>query len=150
MVVSSPENFARTAGLGFAFQGLKTRHRKKAMTMAPGDRIVYYITGEAAFAATARVASECFEDRTRIWTAPGKPDEDYPWRVKLCDVICPPAAARVPARELKDRLEFVRKWPPEHWRLAFQGHVHALGDRDARLIAGALATRTPGQALKST
>ena len=50
IIVGSPENFARTAELGFTLQGIKSRHRKKAERMKPGDKIVYYITGRKAFA----------------------------------------------------------------------------------------------------
>jgi hypothetical protein len=38
------------------------------------------------------------------------------------------------AKELAYRLDYVRKWPPEHWTLAFQGHVHQLPQKDFKLI----------------
>jgi hypothetical protein len=40
----------------------------------------------------------------------------------------------VPARDIAYRMEYVRKWPPEHWALAFQGHVHQLPQKDFRLV----------------
>ena len=42
IVVSSVDNFHRTKDLGFTIQGLKSRHRKKAEQMRPGDKIVTY------------------------------------------------------------------------------------------------------------
>jgi hypothetical protein len=45
IIVGSPENFARTRARGFTVQGIKSRHRKKAEKMKPGDKIVWYLTG---------------------------------------------------------------------------------------------------------
>jgi hypothetical protein len=40
----------------------------------------------------------------------------------------------VPAESLKDDLEHIRKWPAEHWKLAFQGQLRAVSDADAALL----------------
>ena len=40
----------------------------------------------------------------------------------------------VPAVELAGELEHVRKWPAEHWQLAFQGQLRAVSDADAELL----------------
>ena len=67
IIVGSPDNFAATRGQGFTIQGIKSRHRKKAEAMRPGDRIVWYITGVKAFAGVATITSGYFEDHTPIW-----------------------------------------------------------------------------------
>jgi hypothetical protein len=138
MIVTSPDNFDKTMALHLAVVGMKSRHRKKAMSMAPGDAVVFYLTGLAVFAAAAEVASGYFEEHVRIWRSPGKPDEDYPWRIRLRNAVTPPEPARVPALDLKDRLAYVRKWPAAHWRLAFQGNVHKIPDDDAALVRASL------------
>ena len=38
------------------------------------------------------------------------------------------------ARELGPTLEYVRKWAPEHWPLAFHGNMHTLSQRDFRFL----------------
>ena len=40
----------------------------------------------------------------------------------------------VPAEELARDLEHVRKWPAEHWTLAFQGQLRTISDADAALL----------------
>ena len=40
----------------------------------------------------------------------------------------------VPAEELATELEHVRKWPPDHWHLAFQGQLRTIGEADAELL----------------
>lgn len=67
IVVGSIENYRKTAELRFTVQGLKSRHRKKAERMAPGDKLIWYITGRKAFAGIATITSPCFESHERIW-----------------------------------------------------------------------------------
>jgi hypothetical protein len=38
------------------------------------------------------------------------------------------------AREIGPRMEYVRRWPPEYWPLAFQGNLHILPKSDFELL----------------
>jgi hypothetical protein len=139
MLVTTPHNYARTRAHRFTVQGVKTRHRRKAERMAPGDRICWYLVGVGGFVATATVASPAFEDTKPIWVSTGSADP-YPWRFKIArDIVRDPKDA-VPAVELVERLAFTRKWPRPHWRLAFQGNLHEIGRRDFAVIEKALAS----------
>ena len=138
MVVSSPDNFRKTRDLGFTIQGLKSRHRRRVETMRVGDRLLYYVTGRMGFAATVTVASPMYEDHTPMWRS-ARRDEDYPWRVHIRPDIVLDDEDWVPAKELAYRLDYVRKWPPEHWTLAFQGHIHALPRNDFGIIEDEIA-----------
>jgi hypothetical protein len=82
MIVTSPENYERTRKLHFAQQGVKTRHRRKAERMAPGDRVCWYLTGIQSFAATATITSPYFEGKEPIWVSE-KTGDTYPWRFKI-------------------------------------------------------------------
>ena len=66
-------------------QGIKSRHRKKAEKMKPGDRIVWYLTGVKAFGGVATITSTYFEAHDRIWQSgdPKKETEDYPFRFNI-------------------------------------------------------------------
>src|SRR3954454_574377 len=93
IIVGSPDNFERTRALGFTVQGLKSRHRKKAEMMKPGDKFAYYLTGRKAFAAIATVTSGYREEHDRIWASgdPARADEDYPFRLDIePDVVLVP------------------------------------------------------------
>jgi predicted RNA-binding protein len=138
MIVSSPDNYRKTRELGYTIQGLKSRHRRRVETMRVGDRILYYITGRMAFAATVTVASPMYEDHTPIWRS-ARRDEDYPWRVHVRQDIVLDDVDWIPAKELAYRLDYVRKWPPEHWTLAFQGHIHALPRNDFAIVEDEIA-----------
>jgi hypothetical protein len=134
ILTGSPKNFAATRERGFTLIGIKERRRAQALEMEPGDRIVFYLTQVGRFAGSVRVAGELFEDRTPVWPGkPGNPDP-YPWRLSTEPEVVLDEAGWVPAEELRDGLEHVRKWPAEHWRLAFQGQLRAVSDADAELL----------------
>ena len=139
MVVSSPDNLRKTREHGWTIQGLKSRHRRRVETMRVGDRMLYYVTGRMGFAATVTVASPMYEDHTPIWRS-ARRDEDYPWRVHIRPDLILDEADWVPAKEIAYRLDYVRKWPPEHWTLAFQGHIHMLNRNDFAVIEDAVAS----------
>ena len=139
MVVSSPDNFRKTREHGFTIQGLKSRHRRRVETMRVGDRLLYYVTGRMGFAATVTVASPMYEDHTPIWRS-ARREEDYPWRVHIRADTILDEADWVPAKDIAYRLDYVRKWPPEHWTLAFQGHIHMLNRNDFAVIEDAVGS----------
>ncbi len=134
LVVTSPENFECTRQLGFTVQGFKEQHRRRVQGLAPGDRLAYYLTGVGCFAGCTVVRSLLFEERSRIWNSPGQPEELYPWRVKIERDLAPPTEACPLARDVVARLQFVKRWPAEHWRLAFQGMLRELPAADFDLI----------------
>jgi predicted RNA-binding protein len=133
MVVTSPDNFTRTREHGFSIQGIKSRHKNRVASMHAGDRLLYYVHGRMAFSATATITSPMYEDHTPIWRTDRR-DEDYPWRVhiRLDQLLEEPDW--VLAKDIAYRLEYVKKWPPEHWPLAFQGHLHQLPKTDFTLL----------------
>ncbi len=134
ILTGSPENFAATRERGFSIIGMKEGRRGMATQMEPGDRIVFYLTKTMAFAASVTITSEMFEDRTPIW--PGKPGkaDPYPWRFETKPELVLGEDAYVPAETLADDLEHIRKWPREHWKLAFQGQLRTVSEHDARLL----------------
>jgi hypothetical protein len=145
IVVGSIDNFRKTAELGFALQGLKSRHRKKAERMRPGDKLVWYVTGVKAFAGVATITSPFFESHERIWQSgdPKKAAEDYPFRVRIEPEVVLPEGDFLPAEGVARRMAYVAKWPAENWTLAFQGNVHEIGEADYRLIREAIEARVP-------
>jgi predicted RNA-binding protein len=138
ILTGSPENFRATREHGFRVIGMKELRRNMAEQIQPGDEIVFYVTRIKAFGGIVRVTGEMYEDRTKIW--PGKPGkvDAYPWRFETEPVLILDEEEFVPAAELAGRLEHVRKWPAEHWTLAFQGQLRAVSDADSALLAGRL------------
>jgi hypothetical protein len=106
------------------------------------------LTGGQAFAASATITSPYFEGSETIWgpyptRGPSpriseKTGDTYPWRFKIRKDHSVDVESAVPATSLLEGLRFVKRWPAEHWRLAFQGNVHELDDDDFALIEDAI------------
>jgi hypothetical protein len=142
ILTGSPENYAATAERGYRLIGMKERRRLQAEAMEPGDRIVLYLTRVMAFAAAIRLTGELFEDRTAVW--PGKPGkaDPYPWRFESEPELVLEESAWLPAEAVKDDLEWIRKWPAEHWKLAFQGQLRTVSEQDVDVLLGAMRARS--------
>jgi hypothetical protein len=138
ILTGSPENYAATAERGYRLIGMKERRRLQAESMEPGDRIVLYLTRVMAFAAAIRLTGELFEDRAPVW--PGKPGkaDAYPWRFEAEPELVLEEAAWLPAEAVKGELEWIRKWPAEHWKLAFQGQLRSVSEQDADVLLEAM------------
>jgi predicted RNA-binding protein len=134
VLTGSLDNFRATREHGFRVIGAKEGRRRMAEQIAPGDRIAFYVTGVQAFGGIVRVTGEMYEDREKIW--PGKPGnaDPYPWRFETEPLAILDEEDFVAAEELAPQLEHVRKWPAEHWHLAFQGQLRTVGEQDAALL----------------
>jgi predicted RNA-binding protein len=141
ILTGSLENFRINVERGFDVIGFKEGRRRQAEEFEPGDEVFFYVTGVKAFGGIARVKSEMFEDRARIWPGKKGKAEAYPWRVGAEPVVILPEDRFVPAEELATELEHVRKWPPDHWHLAFQGQLRTIGEADAELLRERLASQ---------
>jgi predicted RNA-binding protein len=141
ILTGSLENFRINVERGFDVIGFKEGRRRQAEQFEPGDEVFFYVTGVKAFGGIARVKSEMFEDRARIWPGKKGKAEAYPWRVEAEPVLILPEDRVVPAEELAMELEHVRKWPPDHWHLAFQGQLRPIGEADAELLRERLASQ---------
>ena len=141
VLTGSLDNFRATREREFRLIGAKEKRRRIAEQIAPGDEIVFYVTGVQAFGGMVRVTSEMFEDREKVW--PGKPGkaDPYPWRFAAEPELVLPEDAWLPAEDVKDRLEHIAKWPAEHWKLAFQWQLRTISEHDTRLLLDAMGAR---------
>ena len=133
MLVTTPENYQITENLRFTIQGVKTKQRKKAQRMQQGDRMLYYVKFIKKFPAIATITSTCWEDHEVVWKAE-RGAEDFPYRVQIKPDIVLDEADYLDAYQLGPGLQYVRRWVPEDWYLAFQEPLHLLPQRDFSLI----------------
>jgi predicted RNA-binding protein len=143
ILTGSLDNFRATREHGFRVIGAKEGRRGMAEQIEPGDRIVFYVTGRQAFGGIVRVTGEMYEDRAQIW--PGKPGkaDPYPWRFETEPELVLDEDDFVPAEELAGELEHVRKWPAEHWQLAFQGQLRTVSEADSELLEQRMREAAP-------
>ena len=146
VLTGSLDNFRATREHGFNVIGAKEGRRRQAEQIAPGDRIVFYVTGLQAFGGIVRVTGEMYEDREKLW--PGKPGkaDSYPWRFETEPELVLDEDSFVAAEQVALELEHVRKWPAEHWHLAFQGQLRAVSEADAERLERRIREAAPAPA----
>ena len=132
MVVCNETNYGITRDLGFKLLGLKGQHRRKVQRIGSGDRILFYVTHLRRFTATATATASYVEDTAPIWEKEGV--ADWPYRVQTRPEIVLDDSQFIDANLLAPRLDYVRRWPPENWYMAFQGNLHLLPKSDFLLI----------------
>jgi len=156
IVVGSEENMRIAEARGFDIFGFKSTRRSEVSRMKRGDKLIFYLTKIMKFGGLAEITSDYFEDRTKVFkskekpvlsgarkgAAEGKPGEDYPWRVNVKpDIILSPDQY-INVKDIAPTLAFTKKWPAEHWRLAFQGNLHEIPAEDYEKIASLMREAT--------
>lgn len=132
MVVCNEDNYKISKDLGFTIQGLKSEYRRKVQRVEPGDRLLYYVTGIRCFAATATLTSTYREDPTLVWKNEGS--ASWLYRIDIQPGVVLEELDYIQAGLLAHRLEYIRRWPPENWYMAFQGNLHLLPKNDFFII----------------
>ena len=132
MIVCNEKNFQITRDLNFTVQGLKSQYRRKVQRVEPGDRLLFYVSGIRRFTATATLTSTYREEDTRVWEREGS--TDWPYRINIKPDVVLDESQYIDAGLLAHRLDYIRRWPPENWYMAFQGNLHLLPKNDFALI----------------
>ncbi len=134
IVVGSEENMRIAEERGFDMFGFKSTRRAEVAGMKVGDRLIFYLTKIMKFGGLAGVTSEYFEDHTKVFKSEKKPQEDYPFRVNVKPEIVLSPDQYLDVKRIAPGVQYPKKWPPEHWRLAFQGNLHRIPQEDYDLI----------------
>lgn len=133
MLAVSPENYGVTRDQRFTVQGMRGNQKRKVQRVEVGDRVLYYLTGVQKFAATATATSTLFEEHTPLWSN-HNPDEDFPWRIKMKPAVVLDEDQFIDAKLIAPRMDYVKKWIPEWWPLAFVGDIHIIPKKDFLLL----------------
>jgi len=134
IVVGSEENMRIAEARGFDIFGFKSTRRSEVSKMRPGDKLIFYLTKIMKFGGLAEVTSDYFEDHAKVFRSEKKPGEDYPFRVKVKPVIVLTPEQYPDVKEIAPAMDYTKKWPAEHWRLAFQGNLHEIPESDYKRI----------------
>ena len=133
MVAVRPDYYDVCYEQGFTLLGMGRNQRKRVQRMEVGDRVLFYVMERMVFGATASIAATYVEDPTPLWPSL-HPDETFAWRVKIKPDVTLDDDHVIDARLLAPTLEYVKKWAPELWHMAFQGPLHLIPKKDFGLI----------------
>ncbi len=143
ITVGSPENFEVLRKRNFDLAAFKSSRKKQSGEMQPGDRIVFYLTQQVLFGGVVEVTGEAFEDHSDIGLeSEGKPDEDFPFRIKTRPVVVAKPGSEIDVREITDLLDKTRNFGPKKLGMCFRGNLHKISDADLEVIEGLLRERT--------
>ncbi len=137
LVVTSPENWQKTAEMGWSILGLKSTRHNVAQSLRAGDRVACYETGVKRFIGVVEIAGDCYEDHTPIWGGK-KAGEDYPYRYPIKPLVVVGPDQALDAVALSQELEFPKKWGV-HLSLAFQGNIKPIPAGDIAKLEDALS-----------
>ena len=135
MFVESAQNFEVLKEINFSLFGMGPKYRRRAERMKPDDRVLFYVKGLRKWPASATIASTYFEDNSPLWS-PTTRNESFQYRVKLRADIVLDEEDYIDALLLAPQLEYIKRWVPEDWPLAFWDRLHLLPQTDFRLIEG--------------
>ena len=117
-----------------------------AEAMEPGDRIVLYLTRVQAFAASLRLVSPNVRGSRAGLARQARRRRPVPVALRGRARARARRGGLAARRGRQDDLEHIRKWPAEHWTLAFQGQLRTVSEHDARVLLDAMAARLPAGA----
>lgn len=135
MVSTTLDDFQVTRDRGFSIFGMGSRYRRRAQRMQPDDRMLLYVRQLRKWTGVVCVTSEYFEDRSPIWNV-GTRGENYPYRVKIRPEIVLQEEDYIDALIIAPRMEYLKRWLPEAWPLAFFDTLHLIPQKDFNLIEG--------------
>ncbi|MEX2376319.1 MAG: EVE domain-containing protein [Dehalococcoidia bacterium] len=139
IVVGTPENFEVLRKRRFDLAAFKSSRQKQSSDMQPGDRLVYYLTGQVQFGGVVEVTGQAFEDRADIGLhSEGQEDEDFPYRISTKPVLIAKPGQEIEVREITELLDKTRKFGPKKLGMCFRGNLHRISDGDLKVIEGLL------------
>lgn len=133
MFVESEHNFEILREINFSLFGMGPKYRRRAERMKPDDRVLFYVQGLRKWPASATITSNYFEDDTPMWK-PMTKNDSFRYRISLKANIVLDECDYIDAKLLAPRLEYIKRWIPEDWPLAFWDRLHLLPQADFRLI----------------
>ena len=133
MFVDNSENSAITRQKGYKIFGMSNKYKRRAQRMHAKDRVIFFDRNRKCWTASATIISDYFEDESPIWVPIDKPRE-YKFRITLKPDYVLDEEQYIDGLQLGPSLEYVKRWAPEDWPLAFWDRVHLLPSRDFKLI----------------
>ena len=133
MFVETSENAQITRNKGYSIFGMSPKYKKRAQRMQPNDRVLFYERSKMIWTASATISSKYFEDTSEIWPIIENP-EDYKIRINLKPNYILDESESIKGLQVGASLEYVKKWAPEKWPLAFWDTLHLLPQRDFKYL----------------
>lgn len=132
MLVDSVDSFRKAGEHGFTVHAIKSLQIKKVQRLTEGDQLLFYLSDLKKFAGTAVLTSSIKESSDPPWDIEGQ--DYYRYRISIKPEAILEETKFIDAFQIAPSLQYIRRWPPESWPLAFVGYLHLLPKLDFMLI----------------
>ena len=95
--------------------------------------LYFFDRNRKCWTASATITSDYFEDESPIWMPSDQPKE-FKFRIELKPNYVLEETEYIDGLQLGPSLEYVKRWAPEDWPLAFWDRIHLIPSRDFKLI----------------
>jgi len=134
LVSQNTNEFEKYKSMNFLVCGWPQRFRKRVQRMEVGDNMVIYNSITKKFMGTSSVESNYYIKNEPYVESNDTQSNGYNYYIKTKPEVILSNLKAVSAEDIAPRLEYLKKWSPERWPLAFFDSLHLLPQQDYRLL----------------
>ncbi|MEC7837680.1 MAG: EVE domain-containing protein [Chloroflexota bacterium] len=146
LVNFSLKNFNISKKRSFDLLGFTKKDNKLTNKININDNVIFYVSDIKSFVGSAVVNSKKFYDKKKIWDI-DEEEVKFPYRVNLKSTKILPEKKYMSGYDIAPSLNYLKRWAPEDWYLAFLPPVHILSHLDYQIIShnidNALSSKSP-------
>ena len=134
LISQNLNEYEKYKSMNFMVCGWPQRFRKRVQRMEIGDNIILYNYVSRKFMATIRIESNYYIKNEPYIELNDSQSNGYNYYIKTKPEVVLSEVGAIPADNIAPRLEYLKKWSPERWPLAFFDSLHLLPQQDYRLL----------------
>ena len=134
LIAQNLNEYEKYKSMNFMVCGWPQRFRKRVQRMEIGDNIVLYNYISRKFMGTIRIESNYYIKNEPYIELNDSQSNNYNYYIKTKPEVVLSDIKAIPADNIAPRLEYLQKWSPERWPLAFFDSLHLLPQQDYRLL----------------
>lgn len=134
LISQNLNEYEKYKSMNFMVCGWPQRFRKRVQRMEIGDNIILYNYILRKFMGTIRIESNYYIKNEPYIELNDLQSNSYNYYIKTKPEVVLSDIEAIPAGNIAPRLEYLKKWSPERWPLAFFDSLHLLPQQDYRLL----------------
>ena len=134
LVSQNLNEYEKYKSMNFMVCGWPQQFRKRVQRMEIGDNIILYNYISRKFMGIIRIESNYYIKNEPYIKLNDSESNIYNYYIKTKPEVVLSDLEAIPADNIAPRLEYLKKWSPERWPLAFFDSLHLLPQQDYRLL----------------
>jgi len=142
LVSQNSNEYEKYKSTNFLVCGWPQRFRKRVQRMEVGDNIILYNYILRKFIGTITIMSNYYIKNEPYIELNDSELNPYNYYIKTKPDVVLTDKDAIPADDIAPRLEYLKKWSPERWPLAFFDSLHLLPQQDYRLLESIINSKS--------